>query len=145
MSSETSAASPTATPVAAPNPPHVDSGDETTVVALAEEETVCILAPANGLTYIDEPRVAGFIEAHRLGEYVDAAVALARQCFPKAKGLVLEMFGAPGEYGERLFIEVAVGVGVDESLRQRREFVTHWIASTPPWVTDLMGLSTDLR
>lgn len=144
MSSETSVTGPTATPVAIPTQPHVDSGDETTAVALAEEETVFTLAPATGVTYIDEPRVAGFVEAHRLGGYVDAAVALARKCFPKAKGFALEMFGEPGEYGERLYLDVAVG-GVDESLRQRREFVKQWIAATPPWVTDLMGLSTDLR
>lgn len=145
MSSETSATGPTATPVAVPNPPHVDSGDETTVVALAEEETVFTLPTLRGVAYIDEPRVAGFVAAHRLGEYVDAAVALARKCFPKAKGFALEMFGAPGEYGERLFIEVAVGVGVDESIRQQHDFVKRWIAVTPPWVTDLMGISTDLR
>lgn len=145
MSSEITATGPTAPPVAVPNQPHVDSGDETTVVALAEEETMLVLAPANGVTYIDEPRVAGFVAAHRLGDYVDAAVRLARQCFPKAKGFALEMFGEPGEYGERLFVDVTTGAGVDESIRQYHDFIKRWVASTPPWVTDLMGLSTDLR
>jgi hypothetical protein len=94
---------------------------------------------------VDEARVAAFIAAHKLESYVEASVRLARDVFPQAKQVTLSMFGAPGEYGESLDIDVVIGAGVDESLRQHHEFVKRWIDATPPWVADLMGVSTDLR
>jgi hypothetical protein len=96
------------------------------------------------VTRVDEERVAAFVAAHKLEEWVEAAVRLAREAFPRAKRITLAMFGEPGEYGERLFIEVAHDVSVDESLRQYHDYVKRWIDATPPWVTDLMGITTDL-
>ncbi|HEY1190696.1 MAG TPA: hypothetical protein VGE74_23900 [Gemmata sp.] len=144
MSSETSAPGPTAPPGTVLKLPQTDAGDETTVFIEAEAETVFTLTPAK-VARVDEPRIASFVETHRLNGYVDAAVHLARECFPNAKNITLEMFGEPGEYGERLYLEVATRAGVDEVLHQRSAFVTRWVATTPPWVTDLMGISTDLR
>lgn len=96
------------------------------------------------VTRVDEVRIAAFIEARRLGEYVDATVRLARDAFPEAKRITLSMFGEPGEYGERLVIEIATKVGVQESLRQYDNLVTELIANTPPWVTDRIVVTTDL-
>lgn len=97
------------------------------------------------VTYADEARVLAFIAAHNLGDWVEQAVRFAWDAFPGAKGMTLEMFGAPGECGEHPFLDVATGTGVGESLRQDRDFVERWIAATPPRVTDLMGVSIDLR
>jgi hypothetical protein len=96
------------------------------------------------VTRVDEQRVAAFVAAHKLEEWVEAAVRLAREAFPRAKRITLAMFGEPGEYGERLFVEVATGADVDESLRQYHDCVRRWIDATPPWVTDLMGITTDV-
>src|SRR4051794_23059703 len=66
------------------------------------------------VTRVDEARVAAFIATHKLEEWVDAAIRLARDAFPGAKRITLEMFGAPGEYGERLFVDVVTNVTGDE-------------------------------
>lgn len=101
--------------------------------------------PHPPVTRVDEARVAAFVAAHKLEDWVEAAVRLARDAFPQATRITLSMFGAPGEYGEALDIDVATSVGVDESLRQDRDFGGRWLAVTPPWVTDLLGISLDLR
>ena len=56
------------------------------------------------------------------------------------------MVGGPDdeEYGERLWVEAVTGAGVDESLRQYHDCVERLIDATPPWVTDKLGVSTDL-
>jgi hypothetical protein len=47
------------------------------------------------VTRVDEARVSAFIAAHKLEPWVEAAVRLARDAFPGAKRITLEMFGAP--------------------------------------------------
>jgi hypothetical protein len=94
------------------------------------------------VTRVDEARVAAFIAAHKLEPWVDAAIRLARDAFPDAKRIALEMFGAPGEYGESLFVDVITNAGGDTLIRQYDDYVKRWIAATPPWVTDLLGIST---
>ena len=94
------------------------------------------------VTRVDEARVSAFIAAHKLEPWVDAAVRLARDAFPDAKRITLEMFGAPGEYGESLSVAVIIEAGTDELLRRHHDFVKRWMGATPPWVADLMGIST---
>jgi hypothetical protein len=98
------------------------------------------------VTRVGEARVAAFIAAHKLEDWVELAVRLARESFPAATAIKVSMYGGPDdeEYGERLHLEVATGVNGDETLRQRADFVARWIDSTPPWVTDLMGIYTEL-
>ena len=101
-------------------------------------------APAPGappVSYADEPRIVAFLTAHDLDGWVDAAVRLAWDAFPGAKGIELRMFGEPGEYGERLILDVALAVDRAEGRRQYDEFVRRWIDATPPRATDLMGIS----
>lgn len=95
------------------------------------------------VTRVDEARVAAFIAAHKLEPWVDAAIRLARDAFPDAKRIALEMFGAPGEYGEALILEVTTtGLSGDEMLARREDLVKRWVANTPTRVLDLMGIST---
>lgn len=98
--------------------------------------------PHPPVTRVDEARAAAFVAAHKLGEWVEAAVRLARDAFPDAKRITLSMFGAPGEYGESLSLDVILAAGADKSLQQHHEFVERWVGETPPWVADLMGIST---
>ena len=100
--------------------------------------------PHPPVTRVDEARVAAFVAAHKLEDWVEAAVRLARDAFPRAKRIALEMFGAPGEYGERLILDVTPGVDPDAQERQYRDFVRRWIDATPPWVTDQMGIRLTL-
>lgn len=93
------------------------------------------------VTYADEERVAAFVAVHNLGDWVDLSVRLARDAFPGAKGIVLLMSGEPGEYGERVRLEVATAAEHEERMRQYNDFIARWIDATPPWVTDLMGIS----
>lgn len=98
--------------------------------------------PHPPVTRVDEARVAAFVAAHKLADWVEAAVRLARDAFPRATRITLDMFGAPGEYGERLFVDVILVAGADKSLQQHHDFVKRWIDATPPWVADLMSIST---
>ena len=102
--------------------------------------------PHPPVTYADETRVAAFVAAHKLDDWVGAAIRLARDAFPDAKRVTLSMVGAPDdeEYGERLILDIAPGVGADQRERQYRDYVRRWIDATPPWVTDRMGIALTL-
>lgn len=106
-------------------------------------------APATPLpvSYADEPRITAFVAAHDLGGWVDAAVRLAWDAFPGAKGIAVYVDGEPGTDDERLMIDVAMGARtiVAEASRQYDGFVTAWNAATPPQVTDWICLAQDLR
>jgi hypothetical protein len=107
------------------------------------EATACPPA-AHGIppvTYADEARVAAFVAAHKLEEWVEAAIRLARDAFPRAERITLRMFGEPGEYGERLILDVTPGVAHDDGERQYHDFVQRWIDETPPQVTDRIGIA----
>lgn len=94
------------------------------------------------VTISDEPRVAAFVAAHNLEPWVEAAVRLARELFPDATGVSLSMFGAPGEYGECVFVDVVTSAGGAELSRQYGDYMKRWLAATPAAVSDLMGIST---
>lgn len=102
--------------------------------------------PHPPVTYADEARVAAFVAAHKLEDWVEQAIRLARESFPRARAIKVSMFGGPDdeEYGERLILDIAPGVGADQRERQYRDFVRRWIDATPPWVTDRMGIALTL-
>ena len=101
--------------------------------------------PHPPVTRVDEARVAAFVAAHKLEDWVELAVRLARESFPGARAIKVSMVGGPDdeEYGERLWVEAMTEAGADESYRQYRECVDRWLAATPPWVTERMNVGSE--
>lgn len=89
-------------------------------------------------------RISAFCDAHGLRDYAETALRLTREAFPDAKGVTLRIEGDLEPDTRCLVIDVATGLGVDESLRRREQFVKRWIAAAPPRVAERICLTLDL-
>lgn len=105
------------------------------------------LPPLPPVTYTDEARIAAFVALYQLGEYVEPTIQLAREHFPRAKGISVCVDGYPGTDEERLMIDAAMGSWTTpaEAGRQFDSLIRAWSAATPTPVREWICFSQDLR
>ena len=93
---------------------------------------------------VDLAPVRAFIDAHGLRKHAETAVRLAREAFPDAKGVTVQVENESDPVTACLVIDVATGLGPVESLHRREQFIRRWLPVAPPEVAERIILTLDL-